>query len=372
MSVAPAALASAQEIIDEAKQGKMFILVDDEDRENEGDLIIPAQAVTAQHINFMAKYGRGLICLALDSGSVSRLNLDLMPQSNSSRFGTAFTISIESREGVTTGISAADRAKTIQTACDPAATARDIVTPGHIFPLAARDGGVLVRAGHTEASVDIARLAGHHSAGVICEIMNDQGEMMRLGELLHFAGEHGLKIGTIADLIAYRRRHDRLIKLIHTSKINIEGAGEFSLSIYQNQVDGIEHLALVRGNPVPDKPTIVRMHAFHVFKDLFLQGGDDSRIQRALAKMGDYDQAVFVLIRETNQHSLVELLGVAPEKPSNAPINAQSEELRDYGIGAQILLDIGVGRMILMSNHKRHVIGLEGYGLKLEDWVQMG
>lgn len=370
------ALASMEEILAEARQGKMFILVDDEDRENEGDLIIPAKLAEADHINFMAKHGRGLICLAMDSQSIQRLGLGLMPRSNTSRFDTAFTVSIEAKLGVTTGISAADRAQTIKVACNPTSSSHDIVTPGHIFPLAAKDGGVLMRAGHTEAAVDIARLSGFGTSGVICEIMNDQGEMMRLLELIPYAKHHGMKIGTIADLIAYRRRHDHLLKCTAQCEMEIKGAGKFNLKVYQNEVDGTEHIALIKGRVEQEKATIVRMHAFNTISDLFEKGGESSIIHQALQEMERLGSGVFVLIREANLDSLSKWVAnyiqpVSGDQDSDSKPSLSSNNLRDYGVGAQILLDIGVSKMILMSNQQRHIVGLEGYGLRVEGWVPL-
>ncbi len=352
-------LSPIKEIIEEAANGRMFILVDDEDRENEGDLIIPATAVEADHINFMAKYGRGLICLAMDGDSLNRLGLGLMPKSNVSRFDTAFTVSIEAREGVTTGISAADRAHTIQVACNPNSTDNDIVTPGHVFPLAARNGGVLVRAGHTEAAMDISRLAGKGTAGVICEIMNDQGEMMRLPELQKFAAHHNMKIATIADLIAYRRQHDHLVHCTNTTPMAIDQLGEFNLRTYHNAIDGREHLALTLGKIQSNHPVYVRMHAFDLIKDVLVNGGFSPSIHQALKKIADHGQGVLVLL-QSHPETVTETAGDV------------SPDLRDYGVGAQILLDIGVRKMMILSDRPRHIIGLEGYGLEIEDWVPLG
>ena len=355
-------------VIEAAKAGKMFVLVDDEDRENEGDLVIPAAVIGPEHINFMAKYGRGLICLAMDQPGIHRLGLNLMPQSHESRFSTAFTYSIEAREGVTTGISAADRAHTIQVACHHDSNAQHIATPGHVFPLVARQGGVLVRAGHTEAAVDIARMAGHtnkagESAGVICEIMNDDGEMMRLNELLGFAAHHGLPIGTIADLIAYRRQHDHFITLRHQESAKIPDIGEFDLKIYINEIDGVEHIALTKGKISPNNPIPVRMHRFSFMQDLFLQGDKDNMIKKSLRKIEEMGCGVLVLIREANKNELMHHLHHASED--------ESDGLRAYGVGAQILLELNVRRMRLLSNHPKPIIGLEGYGLTVEDWLSI-
>lgn len=359
-------LSPIEEIIDDARNGRMFILVDDEDRENEGDLVIPAQMATPDVINFMAKYGRGLICLSMTHDKIEALGLPLMPQSNASRFGTAFTVSIEAREGVTTGISAPDRARTISVAINPASTAKDITTPGHVFPLMAREGGVLVRAGHTEAAVDIARLAGLNPSGVICEIMNDDGEMARLPELIAFAQHHNLKIGAIADLIAYRRRYDSLIEKIEETVIDSRFGGQFSLSVYANKASYSEHIALVKGDVKGDGPVLVRMHAVSILDDLLgdTRSGKDQELHRSMEIIGEEGRGVIVLIREPHPHALSDRVRMRMDK---APKGQPAGELRDYGVGAQILLDVGVKDMILLSNSDKTVIGLDGYGLRIVD-----
>jgi 3,4-dihydroxy 2-butanone 4-phosphate synthase/GTP cyclohydrolase II len=353
-------LSSAAEIIDEARAGRMFILVDDEDRENEGDLVIPAQFATPDAVNFMAKHARGLICLALTKSRCETLGLKMMAQSNGSRHETAFTVSIEAREGVTTGISAADRARTIAVAINPESTAADIATPGHIFPLMAREGGTLVRTGHTEAAVDIARLAGLTPAGVICEIMNEDGTMARLPDLVSFAQYHNLKLGTIADLIGHRRRVEKLVRRTGDGALT-DGAGQqWRLVSFENTVDRVEHLALVKGDVAADEPVLVRMHAISTIDDIL--GGDHVRdLRRAMAQIAEAGRGVVVLIREARPDAvstrLAQIIGGA----------RTGAVLRDYGIGAQILTDLGVRDMILLSNHKRAVIGLEGYGLNIVD-----
>ena len=356
-------ISSAAEIIEEAKAGRIFILVDDEDRENEGDLVVPAQMATPEVINFMAKYGRGLICLALPRQRVEELKLPLMPQHNSSRLQTAFTVSIEAREGVTTGISAPDRARTIAAAIDPTKGAADLVTPGHIFPLMARDGGVLVRTGHTEAAVDIARLAGLNPSGVICEIMNDDGTMARRADLIAFAQHHGLKIGTIADLIAYRRRHERTIERSLESEIDSKFGGGFKALVYLNQLNYSEHLALVKGDVTTDEPVLVRMHALNLLDDVLGCGlsGRGSELEGAMRLIDEAGRGVIVLIREPSPTAL------SDQVKARLGQGAPTSELRDYGIGAQILLDLGVKRMVLLSNTKKTVVGLEGYGLTITD-----
>lgn len=347
-------LASALEIIDEARNGRMFILVDDEDRENEGDLVIPAQMATPDAINFMARYGRGLICLALTSEQVANLGLQPMTRENGTRHATAFTVSIEARDGVSTGISAADRARTISVASRPTTTRDEIVSPGHVFPLTARDGGVLVRAGHTEAAVDVARLAGLTPAGVICEIMNDDGSMARMDDLKVFAERHKLKIGTIRDLIAYRRSHDHLVERVTTSTLTSDYGGEWNVSVYKNKVDSTEVVVLHKGEVDPAKPTLVRMHSASLFHDMLGKPGPRKRLlQRAMVEIGREGAGVLVLFTATQPGDLENMV---------SPIRPQMDE-RSYGIGAQILADLGVHDMILLSNTETVLIALEGYGL---------
>ncbi len=358
-------LSSIDEIVEDARNGRMFILVDDEDRENEGDLVIPAQFATPEAVNFMAKHGRGLICLSMTRERCETLGLKLMSADNASRHQTAFTVSIEARDGISTGISAADRARTIQVAIDPGKSARDIVSPGHVFPLVARDGGTLVRAGHTEAAVDIARMAGLIPAGVICEIMNDDGTMARLPDLVQFAQHHGLKVATIADLIAFRRKNDRIIERVQETAFESEHGGTWRMHVYVNRAAYAEHIALVKGDISTPDPVLVRMHALNVLDDVL---GDRSlgragTLQSAMRAIGEAGRGVVVLLREPRATSLSDRvrarLGDAAAKP------AGSGELRDYGIGAQVLLDLGVRDMILISNSRRSIVGLEGYGLNI-------
>jgi 3,4-dihydroxy 2-butanone 4-phosphate synthase/GTP cyclohydrolase II len=355
-------LSPIEDIIEDARNGRMFILIDDEDRENEGDLVIPAQMATPDAVNFMATHGRGLICLALSRERVQQLNLSLLPQSRRGGLETAFTVSIEAREGVTTGISAPDRARTISATIDPRSTAEDIVTPGHVFPLAARDGGVLVRAGHTEAGVDLARLAGLNPSAVICEIMNDDGNMARLPDLIKFAQFHNLKIGAIAELIAYRRRNDRIVERLLEHDFNSNHGGNFKYYVYYNKVEYAEHIALVKGDIKPDEPVLVRMHAFSLGSDAL--GSTDAKdagvLQKSMEMVGEAGAGVIVLIRDTSPTDAsdrLKQLWSAPTRPVN--------ELRDYGVGAQILVDLGVRDIILLSNSQRSIIGLEGFGLRV-------
>ena len=359
-------LSSPEEIIDEAKNGRMFILVDDEDRENEGDLVIPAQMATPEKINFMARHGRGLICLAMTRARVEQLGLDLMSRNNGTRHETAFTVSIEAREGVTTGISAADRARTVAVAIDAGKGREEIVTPGHVFPLVARDGGVLVRAGHTEAAVDVARLAGLNPSGVICEIMNDDGTMSRMDDLVAFAQLHGLKIGTIRDLIAYRRRHDHLVEKRAESTFESRWGGQWRAITFLNKATGDETVALVKGRIDPDRPTLVRMHALSFFADAF--GEESARsglLSRSMEMIAEAGAGVIVVINRPMKDALSRVMAVrAQGKGPGAP---EVEELRDYGVGAQILAELGVQDMVLLSNTHHELIALDGYGLSIVD-----
>ncbi|HEX5796124.1 MAG TPA: 3,4-dihydroxy-2-butanone-4-phosphate synthase [Geminicoccaceae bacterium] len=359
-------LSPIEEIVEDAKRGRMFILVDDEGRENEGDLVIPAQHCTAETINFMAKHGRGLICLALSRQRVEALGLPLMAHGNESRMQTAFTVSIEAREGITTGISAADRARTVQVAIDPKATRADLATPGHIFPLLAREGGVLVRAGHTEAAVDIARLAGLNPSGVVCEIMNDDGTMARIPDLVGFAQRHGLKVATIADLISYRLSYDRLVERDIATTLHTRFAGDFRLQVYTNVLTGVEHLALVKGDLETPEPVLVRVHALNILEDVLGQDidGRGAQLRSVMAAIHAVGRGVLVLIREPSPTSISDRIkaGLGQHPPPGGP---GTLPLRDYGIGAQILKDLGVRDMILLSNTERPIVGLEGYGLRV-------
>ena len=350
-------LVPIEEIIEEARNGRMFILVDDEDRENEGDLIIPAQMATPDAINFMAMHGRGLICLTLTKSRIDQLGLELMSRANGTRHETAFTTSIEAREGVTTGISAADRARTVSVAIDASKGRDDIVTPGHVFPLIARDGGVLVRAGHTEAAVDISRLAGLNPSGVICEIMKDDGTMARMDDLVPFARLHNLKMGTIRDLIEYRMRHDHLVERASESSFVSDYGGDWRAMTYRNKVDGSTNVVLQKGHVVPEEPTLVRMHSISIFSDVLGLAGPRKRtLQRAMAEIGRHGSGVIVILMPNDAQKLQNEIGGS--QPDGG-------DLRDYGIGAQILADLGVREMILLTNAHRNVVGLEGYGLQV-------
>ncbi len=368
-------MARVEEIIDEARNGRMFILVDDEDRENEGDLVIPAQMATPSAINFMATHGRGLICLTLTKARVDQLGLELMSQANDTQHETAFTTSIEAREGVTTGISAGDRARTVSVAIDASRGRQDIVTPGHVFPLIARDGGVLVRAGHTEAAVDIARLAGLNPSGVICEIMNEDGTMARLDDLIPFARRHGMKIGTIADLIAYRHRNDSLVECVADEPFASDYGGEWRLKSYRNKLDGTVNLVLQKGPIDPVGVTLVRMHVMSVFHDLLGKPGvRKRRLQRSMEAIGEAGAGLIVLLMPSlhDQSKSAHAPPPSPSPPpppsgapSGAPLGSGGMDLRTYGIGAQILADLGVHKMELLTPTHNNMVGLEGYGLSV-------
>ena len=363
-------LSSIEDVIADAKQGKLFILVDGEDRENEGDLCVIGEWADAAAINFMAKYGRGLICLALTRERTETLGLALMERRNESRHQTAFTVSIEAREGVTTGISATDRAHTIRTAINPQCTDRDITTPGHIFPLVARDGGTLVRAGHTEAIVDIARAAGAKDpSGVICEIMKDDGEMARLPDLMAFAREHDLKIGSIAELISWRRQNESLIQRSVETSISTRIGGEWRMVIYVNTISGVEHLALIKGDISVDEPVLVRMHRVDLMTDLLGEVSErrsGNELSAAMAAIGEAGRGIIVLLRDSSNASLSSMLSQAIASVDEGADQAQG--LREYGVGAQILNDLGICQMILLSNTQSNVISLEGYDLEITGW----
>ena len=355
-------LATPEEIIDDARNGRMYILVDAEDRENEGDLIIPAQFATPDAINFMAKFGRGLICLALEQSRAELLGLRNMSADNRSRFETAFTQSIEAREGVTTGISAADRSLTIQTAIDTDSREDDIVSPGHMFPIIAKDGGVLVRTGHTEASVDISRLAGLNPSAVICEIMNDDGTMARLPDLVKFAQFHGLKIGTIEALVAYRMQRDHFVRHIATSDFTSQNGDAFKIHVYRNFLDGKEHVALSKGKAVAGKDSLVRVHKIDFAGDvLYEESPRSGLIWDAMKQLAAHEgHSVLVLIREGSIDTLLERLGA-----HKSIVDRKEQNIREYGVGAQILSHQDVTSMTLITNTMPKLIGLEAYNLVL-------
>ena len=380
-------LSPIEEVIEDIRNGRVVILVDDEGRENEGDLVVAAQMATPEVVNFMATHGRGLICLAMTRPRVQAIGLPLMSQRNRTRHQTAFTVSIEARDGVTTGISAPDRARTIAVAIDPTKGAEDIVTPGHVFPLVACEGGVLERAGHTEASVDIARLAGLNPSGVICEIMKDDGTMARLPDLVGFAQYHGLKIATIEALIAYRLRHDTLVERLLETRVRRSNGGDFRLIVYVNRISGAEHLALIKGDIAGPEPLLVRMHAINVHDDVLHdqtsgRGQDMEACIRAISEAG---RGVVVMIRDSYAQSFanqVRLRHELPDDPGAASVEVSvitggerafsPPALRDYGVGAQILRDLGVHDMILLTNHPRAVVGLEAYGLRIVERRAIG
>lgn len=361
-------LSSIEDIIDEARNGRMFILVDDEDRENEGDVIIPAQMATPEAINFMAKYARGLICLPMTKERIKDLELPMMSQKNVSRHETPFTVSIEAREGVTTGISASDRACTVSVAIDPSKGPDDIASPGHVFPLVAREGGVLVRTGHTEAAVDISRLAGLNPSAVICEIMNEDGTMARMPDLVKFAELHDLKVGTIADLISYRLKHDRSVARLCERTINSHHGGEFNMIVYVNKTPYSEHVALVKGDLSGDDPVLVRMHALDVIDDVFgdTSHGKVGELQQSMKLINEEGRGAIVIIREPHSRSLSDRVrALNGDVDQSQEDGSHSMELRDYGVGAQILLDLGIQNMVLLSNTKHIIVGLDGYGLSV-------
>ena len=357
------------DILEDFRNGRMIILVDAEDRENEGDLVVAAQMATPEAINFMAKHGRGLICLSIPEARAEHLNLEFMTRNNKARNRTAFTVSIEAREGIATGISAHDRALTIATAIDQTKGAADIVSPGHVFPLVAREGGVLVRAGHTEASVDLARLAGLYPSGVICEIMNDDGTMARMPDLVAFAQRHGLKVGTIEDLIAYRLKNDRIVKRTATTKVESVFGGGFDLCTYVTTVDSVEHLALVKGDLSKPGPVLVRVHAVSVAADLLgigtgSGGMNGHLVQKSMQMISAEGRGVIVLLRDLRPHSVSEWIQTRSPNPRAG--RTEERRLVEIGVGSQILRDLGVSDMVLLTNQPQsRYIGLEGFGLSI-------
>lgn len=365
-------LSPIEDVIADARDGRLFILVDDEDRDNQGDLCIVGEGVNATAINFMARHGRGLICLALTRARTEALGLSLMERRNESRHQTAFTVSIEAREGVTTGISAADRAHTIKTAINPRCTGEDITTPGHIFPLVARDGGTLVRAGHTEAVIDIARATGMaEPSGVICDILNDDGEMARLPDLVKFARDHNLKIGSIAELIAYRRASETLVQRTVETVMQSRIGGDWRLMVFENTVSGVEHVAMIKGDISTREPVLVRMHRLDMMADVLGEISDrrsGNELETAMQTVADEGRGIVVLLRESSKTSLSETIGATM---SGTPLHDPSQGLREYGVGAQILHELGVRRMILLSNRPANVISLDGYDLEIVDWRRL-
>lgn len=370
-----------EKALEEIRAGKMVILVDDEDRENEGDLVMAAEAVTPEAINFMATYGRGLICLTLTTERCAELDLAPMVGTNTSPLGTAFTVSIEAARGVTTGISAADRSHTIQVAIDDRMGAKDLSRPGHVFPLRARDGGVLVRTGQTEGSVDLARLAGMKPAGVICEIMNDDGTMARRPDLETFAAEHGLHICSVADIIDYRMQSERLVRRVREVEHEVAGLGTFRILGYQSDVDDEVHLAFVRGTWDENTPVLTRVQNRGFIDDLLgaaRHDGGSSMLQRALARIAAEDQGVVLLLRtrpepdSTTLLDRLDALGASPEPTDERQAEpAVRPDLREYGIGAQMLSDLGVHKMRLMTNTPMKIVGLEGFGITMTERVPL-
>ena len=358
-------LSPIDEIIEELRNGRMIILVDAEDRENEGDLVVAAQMATPDSINFMAKHGRGLVCLSITPQRADQLRLEYLARQTEARHRTAFTVSIEAREGIATGISAHDRARTIATAIDPTKDHKDIVSPGHVFPLIARQGGVLVRAGHTEASVDLARLAGLYPAGVICEIMNDDGTMARMPDLVAFAQRHALKVGTIEDLVGYRVRHDRIVKQVMKSSLESAFGGRFVLHVYETTVEPVEHLALAMGDLRAPGPALVRVHAVNPLADLLGVGSDvadGSMIEKAMQAIADEGRGVIVLIRDLRPKLASDWIQQSAQR---RPARKQ-RRIVENGIGCQILRDLGVSDMVLLSNSPpSRYVGLEAFGLRI-------
>jgi 3,4-dihydroxy 2-butanone 4-phosphate synthase/GTP cyclohydrolase II len=354
-----AAISSTAELIAEAQAGRMFILVDDEDRENEGDLVIPAQFATPQALAFMMRHARGLICLSLTPQQVDRLGLPMMAVANEQRHQTAFTVSVDARQGIVTGVSARDRAHTIAVAINPESTRADLVTPGHVFPLAARPGGTLVRAGHTEAAVDISRMAGLLPAGVICEIMNDDGGMARLPDLVAFAQRHGLKLGTIADLIAHRRAGENFVRRVHETMSEQLDTGPWRVVVYVNTLTQTEHLAMVKGDISGPAPVLARMQSIDPIQ--MLPGGRMSRLMHcAMQAIEAEGRGIMVVLHDWKSTGLMDF--VTGRRGAGTRHDAM---LRDYGIGAQILADLGVRDMVLLSNTERTIVALDGYGLNI-------
>jgi 3,4-dihydroxy 2-butanone 4-phosphate synthase / GTP cyclohydrolase II len=356
-------LVGAEAIINEARNGRMFILVDDDDRENEGDLIVPAQMATPEAINFMARHGRGLICLALSRERADQLGLEPMARTNQSRNETAFTVSIEAKEGISTGISAGDRARTIAVAIDSSNGPDALVSPGHVFPLVARPGGVLVRAGHTEAAVDVSRLAGLNPSGVICEIMREDGTMARLDDLMDFARSHGLKIGTIRDLIAYRLKKDHLVERVATCPFLASSGAHWQAHVFRDKANGEEQMALVHGTLDPDSPALVRMHSLDLLADVLGEKGPRSGLlEAAMRQIEEEGSGVVVALHAAAPGSLSRSIAIRSGEPVHI-----GDAVRSYGTGAQILAALGIHDMILLTNSHHSPVGLAGYGLAIVD-----
>jgi len=363
-------LSSIEDVVEDASNGKIFILVDNEDRENEGDLCVLGEFASPEAINFMAKYGRGLICLSLTRSQSEKLGLSLMERRNEGRFETAFTVSIEARQGVTTGISAADRALTIKTAINPNTTNNEITTPGHVFPLIAKDGGTLIRSGHTEAVIDIAKLANSNLSGVICEIMKDDGEMARLPDLFKFSKKHNIKIASISDLIAYRRKNEVFVKRVSESILDSKFGGVWRIIVFKNIIDESEHMALVKGVIDSNSSVLVRVHALDLLSDVLgdqYSNRNGSELSTAMETIALNKNGVIILIRDTSPESLSKKIAKSINK-----LNIDNDYLRDYGVGAQILSDLGVKNMTILSNSKKIAIGLDGFGLTIKNWKKLG
>ncbi|TFH21468.1 MAG: 3,4-dihydroxy-2-butanone-4-phosphate synthase [Myxococcales bacterium] len=366
-----AIVAPVEEIVAELRAGRMIVLMDDEDRENEGDIVVAAEKTTVEHINFMLKHARGLICLPMTESRLGELGLRMMVADNTAPLGTAFTVSIDARDCTGNGISAADRATTIRKSVSQDADASDFIVPGHVFPLRAREGGVLVRTGQTEGAVDLCRLAGLSPAGVICEILNDDGTMARLPDIARFARRHSLKIGTVADIIGYRLRNESLVERVATARLPTKFGGDFTAHVYRTNVEEGEHLVLVKGKIDPDEPVIVRAHAEYVPGDVFGYAHRDtgSLLRKAMEKIAEQGTGVILYVRRHGRGA--EMLSEGENGPASTNPNARLARFKDYGIGAQILLDIGVRKIRLLTNSPPRLTNLSGYGLEVVEIVSI-